>query len=74
MEDYTNIFYMTDVGDILSIQCKMSLRGPKSMSKVDDLSLIFIDLYVPMLTSRLNSTETSLQISENITLLAVCHI
>jgi hypothetical protein len=69
MEDNTRIFYMTDIGDILSIQFTMSLRGPKSVSKVDDLSLIFIDLYVPALTSCLNSTETSLQISENITLL-----
>jgi hypothetical protein len=26
---------MTDEGDIPSIQCKMSLRGPKSMIKVE---------------------------------------
>jgi hypothetical protein len=42
----------------------MSLMGPKSMSKVDALSLIIIDFYVPALTPRLNSTETSLQLSE----------
>jgi hypothetical protein len=41
---------MIDEGDIPSIHCKMSLRGPKSMRKVDDLSLIFIDYYVPALT------------------------
>jgi hypothetical protein len=38
------------------------------MRKVDCLSLIFIDFYVPALTPRLNSTEPSLQLSENITL------
>jgi hypothetical protein len=31
---------MIDEGDILSIQCKMSLRGPKCMGKVDGLRLI----------------------------------
>jgi hypothetical protein len=33
IEDYTEIFYMIDKEDILSIQCKMSLVGPKSMRK-----------------------------------------
>jgi hypothetical protein len=48
LEDYTEIrvFYMIGEGDISSIQCKMSIRGPKSMSKVDDPSLIFTDFYV----------------------------
>jgi hypothetical protein len=41
------IFYMIDEGDIPSVQCKMSLRGPKSARKVDGLGLIFIDFYVP---------------------------
>jgi hypothetical protein len=58
IEYYTEIFYMIDEGDILSIQCKFSLRGPKSMSKVNGLSLNFIDFYVPALTPRLNSTKT----------------
>jgi hypothetical protein len=49
-------------------------QGAKSMRKVDDLSRIFIDFYVPLLTPRLNSTETSLQLSENVTLFAVCRI
>jgi hypothetical protein len=65
---------MIDKGDIPSIQCKMSLRGLKSMRKVDGLSLISIDFYVPALTPCLNSTETLLQLSENTTLFAVCHI
>jgi hypothetical protein len=44
------------------------------MGKVDGLSLIFIDFYVPALTSCLKSTETILQLSENTTLFAICHI
>jgi hypothetical protein len=52
----------------------MSLRGPKSMRKVDGLIVIFIDLYIPVLTRRLCSTETLLQLSENINLLVVCRI
>jgi hypothetical protein len=50
IEDYTWIFYKIDEGNILSIQCTISLRGPKSMRKVDGLSHIFIDFYVPALT------------------------
>jgi hypothetical protein len=42
------------------------------MRKVDGVSLI--DFYVPALTPRLNSTETSLQLSENIIIFAVCRI
>jgi hypothetical protein len=42
-------------GNIPSIQCKMR--------KVDGFSLIFIDFYVPAHTPRLNSSETSLQLS-----------
>jgi hypothetical protein len=63
---------MIDKGDILSIQCKKSLRGSQSMRKVDGLSLIFSDFYVPVLTPRLNSTETLLKLSEIIDLFAVC--
>jgi hypothetical protein len=74
IEDYSQIFYIIEKGDIPSIQCKMSLSGLKSLRKVDGLSLIFNDLYVPALTPRLKSTETSLQLSENITLFAVCCI
>jgi hypothetical protein len=65
---------MIDKGDIPPIQCKMSLGGPNTMRKVDGSCFIFIDFYVPTLTPRLNSTETSLQLSENITLFAVCRM
>jgi hypothetical protein len=74
IEDYTDIFYVVDKGDIPSIQYKTSLTGPKSTRKVDDLSLILIDFYVPALTPRLSNTEPSLQLSENITLFAICRI
>jgi hypothetical protein len=49
-------------------------QGAKSMRKVDSLSLIFIDFYVPALTPRINMTETSLQLSENISLFENCRI
>jgi hypothetical protein len=65
---------MIDEGDILLMQCKMSLKGAKSVREVDGLSLIFIYFYVPVLTPYLNITQTSLQLSENITLFAVCCI
>jgi hypothetical protein len=74
IQDYTEIFYMTDKEDIPSIQCKMGLRGLKSMKKVDGLSLNFIDFYVPAFTPCPNSRGTSLQLSENISLFAVCCI
>jgi hypothetical protein len=44
------------------------------MRKIDGLSLIFINFYVPALIPRLNSTKTSLQLSENINLLTVCRL
>jgi hypothetical protein len=72
IEDYTEIFYMTDEGVIPSIQCKMGPRGPNSMRKVDDLRVFLIDFNVPGFTPRPSSTETSLQLSENIILFAVC--
>jgi hypothetical protein len=65
---------MIDEGDIPSIQSKMDLRGRKSMRKVDGLSIILIDYYVPALTPRVNSTETSLQLPENITFFVVFRI
>jgi hypothetical protein len=71
IEDYIEIFYMIDEGDIASIQCKMTLREPKSMRKVDGPSLIFIDFNITMLRSRLSSIETSPMLSENITLFAI---
>jgi hypothetical protein len=44
------------------------------MRKVDGLSVIFIEFYVPALTPRLNSIKTSLQLSKNITLFAVYRV
>jgi hypothetical protein len=73
IEDYTQIFYMIDKGDNRSIQCKIASEGQVS-EKADCLSFIFIDFYVPALTPRLNNTETSLQLSENITVFVVCRI
>jgi hypothetical protein len=73
-EDYSQIFYMIDKGDIPSIQCMMILRGPKSMREVDGLSFILIDFYAPALTPRLNSSDRSLQLSENIIFFGVCRI
>jgi hypothetical protein len=52
----------------------MSLRGPRPMTKVHGLSFIFNSLYVPELIQRLDSIETSLQLSENIDLFAVSFI
>jgi hypothetical protein len=66
IEDYTQIFYMIDERDIPSLQSKMSLGRPKSMRKVNGLSRIFTDFYVPAFTPRLSITEISLQLSENI--------
>jgi hypothetical protein len=63
---------MIDEGDVLFVQCKMSLWGPKSMRKVDGLSLIFFDFYVPVLTPSLNNIETLLQLPENITFAVCC--
>jgi predicted RNA-binding Zn-ribbon protein involved in translation (DUF1610 family) len=44
------------------------------MRKVNGLSLNFIDFYVPALISSLNSTENSLQLSENNLLCGQSHI
>jgi hypothetical protein len=44
------------------------------MREVDGLSVIVIDFYVPALAPRLSSTQTFLQLSENIILFAVCRI
>jgi hypothetical protein len=74
IKDYTQIFYMIDEGDILSIHCQMNIRGSKYMRNVDDLNLVIIDFYVPALTPHLSNIEASLQVSESITLLAVCRI
>jgi hypothetical protein len=74
IEDYSEIFYMIDEGNVPSIQYELSLRGSESVREVGGQSLILIDFNVPAITPRLNSTETSLQLSENITYFAICHI
>jgi hypothetical protein len=61
-------------GDYSSIQCKLSFMGPKYMRKIKDSSSILIDFYVLVLIPRLNSPESSLQVSENITAFAFCLI
>jgi hypothetical protein len=66
IEDYTEIFHIIGKGDSPSIQCKTSLRVPNLCEE-------YIDFYVPTLTLRLNSTETSMQLTENITLFAACN-
>jgi hypothetical protein len=58
--NYTEIFYITIDENIASTQCNMSFGGPTTMRKVDGLSLILSDFYVPALTPCLNSMETSL--------------
>jgi hypothetical protein len=58
--------------DILSIQCNMSLR-PLVYEK-SGLSLLFIDFNILAITPHLNSTETLLQPSDNITFFTVCCI
>ena len=67
IEDYTKIFYMAHENYTSSVQCKMCLREPECMRKVDELSCMIIDFYVPALMQRLSSTETSQQLSEHIT-------
>jgi hypothetical protein len=44
------------------------------MRNVYGLTLILINFYVQTLTPRLNSTETLLQLSENVIIFAVCCI
>jgi hypothetical protein len=60
IEDYTEIFYVIDKGDIPSIEGKMCLGDPECMRKVDGLSLIFIDIYLPAFKPLVSVTETSL--------------
>jgi hypothetical protein len=53
---------------------KVSCRWPKSMRKVDGLSLVLIDFYVLALMPCLNTSETLLQLSENNLLCGLLHI
>jgi hypothetical protein len=58
-------------GDVPSVQREMNLMWSKSMREVDGPNFIFIDFNVPALSPRHGSTETSLQLSENLTLSAI---
>jgi len=60
--------------DIPSSSCKIILDRSTPLREADGPILVLIDVYVPALTLRLHSRETALQISENITLFAVCCI
>jgi hypothetical protein len=57
---------------VMVMETKLACIKSKSMRKVDVLSLIFIDFYVPAPTPWLNSTGTSMHVSENISLFGVC--
>jgi hypothetical protein len=54
IEDYIQIFYMIDEGDIPSIKCEMALNWSKSVREVDGPRFILIDFDVPALAPRLN--------------------
>jgi hypothetical protein len=66
---------MIDEGDIPSVQStsKMSLNR-SNCERIDGLSFNVLDFYVPLLTPHLSCTETSLQLSENISFFASCRI
>jgi hypothetical protein len=42
IEDYTEIFYMINEGDVPSVQCDMSLRCSKAMKNIYGRSFILI--------------------------------
>jgi hypothetical protein len=48
------IFHIIYKGNVVSFQCKISLNWSASMGEVDVLSLILIDLYVPLFMPRLH--------------------
>jgi hypothetical protein len=66
IEDYTQLFYMIDERDVLSVECEVRLRLSTSMREVGGLSFIFSDFNVPALASRLSWIKKALQLSENI--------
>jgi hypothetical protein len=71
IEDYTEIFYMTDEGDVPSIQCKMSLRGPKCMRKVDGLRSLDSQ-WSPLYRLDANSMENTASNSSSIVVCICC--
>jgi len=57
IKNYTDILQMFYKGNVPSFQRKISFDQSMSTGKVDGLSLILIDLYVPTLTSRSNEVR-----------------
>jgi hypothetical protein len=55
-------------GYVPSVQREASLSWSKSVREVDGPSVISINFNVPVITPRLNKTETALQLSEDIAL------
>jgi hypothetical protein len=74
IENYTEIFHITDEGDIPSLQCKVSLRGPKSVRTLDCLSLIFITFMFQGLRHVPIALRPRCKLSENISLFAACRM
>jgi hypothetical protein len=60
IKNYTEIFYIFYKGNVLPFQCKKSRDLSMSMGELDGLSLILIDLHVPVLTPRFHWGETAL--------------
>jgi hypothetical protein len=59
---------------IPSIQLKKRIRRSISMSEVDRPSLVFIDFNIPAFTPGCHRVESTLDLSQNTALLAVCRI
>jgi len=74
MKYYTEVFYIIYERNVPSIQCKVRLDRLSSREEIDALSLSLIDFYVPALTPRFHRSENTLQLSENITIFAICCI
>jgi len=74
----TDLLYMIYIWDVSSFECKLSIDLSTSMKERererDGLSLVFIDSYISVLTSRLCCSEAPLQLSEDITVFAICCI
>jgi hypothetical protein len=74
LKNYTEIFRIVYKGNVPSFQYKTRLDRSTSMVEVDGLSLIFIDLYVLVLTLCLHCSEAALQLSENTASLDICFV
>jgi hypothetical protein len=58
-------------GNVLSCQCKMKLHRHMPTREIDGWSLVSIDCNISLLTPRRCWRKASLQLSRNITLIAV---